>query len=476
MSTPPRDGGADERRALVAVASGDDLHRLVAELLPIPRSLTGDGVRQTLSLLQSWVGERVSAGAADRSDRAPGVSDPHQPTPQLVVHEVPTGTAVLDWVVPLEWNLRRAWITGPDGRRVVDSAASALHVVGYSVPVRRRLSRAELDAHLHSLPERPDWVPYRTSYYRETWGFCLAHRLRQALPEGEYEVVIDATLEPGSLTYGELFLPGDEAGEVLISAHVCHPAMANDNASSLAVSAALAAALAQRPRRRYGYRFLWAPGTLGAITWLARNEARCDAIRHGLVLANLGDPGPLHYKRTRGGSAEIDRAIALLLAARAAPGTTARCEDFVPFGYDERQYNSPGFDLPVGLLSRTPWGRFPEYHTSADDLSLVRPESLADSLTLLGEVVDLLEGNRRWRNLSPKGEPQLGRRGLYRSLGGGEEGRRAELALLWVLNQSDGGSDLLAIAARSGLSFAEIATAASALAAVGLLEPVGQEW
>jgi aminopeptidase-like protein len=466
MSARPREGegglgGACRAADLLADPGGcgADLHALVAQLLPIPRSLTGDGVRTTLALLDSWFRDRVEG------ELAAGAT-----APRIDLQEVATGTAVLDWTVPNEWNLRRAWITGPDGRRVVDTASSALHVVGYSLPVRLRLSRAELDRHLHSLPEHPDWVPYRTSYYRETWGFCLPHRVREALPEGEYEVVIDATLEAGAMTWGELWLPGEEEGEILFSAHVCHPAMANDNASALAVSIALAAALAARPRRRFGYRFLWAPGTIGAINWLARNEQRLGALRAGLVLANLGDAGSFHYKQTRQGDAEIDRLLGHLLAAAGGRGERGRCEPFVPFGYDERQFNAPGFALPVGLLSRTPWGRYPQYHTSADDLSLVRPEALAASLALLLEVVTGLEENRRYRNLSPKGEPQLGRRGLYRSLGGGDDGRRAELALLWVLNQSDGRHDLLAIAERAGMPIQELVAAAGALVAVGLLE------
>jgi aminopeptidase-like protein len=431
---------------------GRRLHALVAELYRVPRSLTGDGVRQTLATL----GERLGSAGGE-----------------LAVHEVPTGTPVLDWTIPKEWNLRRAWIKGPDGQRVVDTADHNLHVVGYSVPVNRRLSRAELDEHLCSLPERPDWTPYRTSYYRETWGFCLPHRVRESLPEGEYQVVVDATLADGALSYGELALPGESTAEILLSCHICHPQLANDNLSALAVTAVLAELLAALPHRRYGYRFVWAPGTIGAITWLARNEAKVTAIRHGLVLANLGDAGGFHYKRSRRGDAVVDRAVEQVLADRAAGGGERYgIEDFVPFGYDERQYCSPGFDLPVGLLSRTPWGRFPEYHTSADDLDLVRPEALAGSLRLLLEVLATLESNRRYRNLAPKCEPQLGRHGLYRTIGGGEDGRERELALLWVLNQSDGQHDLLAISRRSGLRYEQIRAAAAALQAADLLAPL----
>jgi len=380
---------------------------------------------------------------------------------------VPTGTPVLDWTVPKEWNLRRAVLRGPGGEIVADTARRNLEVVGYSVPVRGRFPLAELRPRLHSLPDKPDLVPYRTSYWQESWGFCLPHRVLAALPDGEYEVEIDTTLADGHLTYGELLLPGASPAEILVSCHVCHPALANDNLSGLAVSAFLARELAGR-ERRWSWRFLWAPGTIGAIAWLARNEAVTARIRAGLVAANLGDPGAFHYKRSRRGDTEIDRAVEIALRDLGVPHAL---EEFVPFGYDERQYCSPGFDLPVGLLSRTSWGRFPEYHTSADDLDFIRPEALAGSLAVYRAVAGVLEGNRRFRNLSPKGEPQLGRRGLYRALGGDDRGRERELALLWVLNQSDGGPDLLAIARRSGLPFERLREAAAALAAAGLIAP-----
>lgn len=432
--TAPEPSAAD-------LALGREMHALAARLFALPRSLTGDGVRATLAAL----GELVP----------------------LTVVEVPTGTPVLDWTVPKEWNLRRAVLRGPGGEIVADTARRNLEVVGYSVPVRGRFPLAELRPRLHSLPDKPDLVPYRTSYWQESWGFCLPHRVLAALPDGEYEVEIDTTLADGHLTYGELLLPGASPAEILVSCHVCHPALANDNLSGLAVSAFLARELAGR-ERRWSWRFLWAPGTIGAITWLARNEAVTARIRAGLVAANLGDSGAFHYKRSRRGDTEIDRAVEIVLRDLEVPHAL---EEFVPFGYDERQYCSPGFDLPVGLLSRTPWGRFPEYHTSADDLDFIRPEALAGSLAVYRAVAEVLEGNRRCRNLSPKGEPQLGRRGLYRALGGDDRGRERELALLWVLNQSDGGPDLLAIARRSGLPFERLREAAAALAAAGLIAP-----
>lgn len=425
-------------------ALGAEMHGLIAELLPILRSITGDGVRKTLAIASRY---------------AP-----------LTVQEVPTGTPAFDWTVPKEWNLREAWIKGPDGRKVVDLADSTLHVLSYSTPVHTRLARAALDAHLFSLPEQPELIPYRTSYYRETWGFCLPHRQREALPEGEYEVLIEGSLAPGSLTYGELFLPGASRGEVLLSCHICHPSLANDNLSGLAVALFAARELARR-ERRFSYRFAFVPGTIGSIVWLSRNHEAVARVRHGLVLANLGDAGPFTYKRSRRGAAEIDRLAARLLAER---GLGERVRPFVPFGYDERQYCSPGFNLPVGLLSRTPWGEYPAYHTSADDLELVRPASLAGSLAFLLELLEALEANRRFENLNPFCEPQLGRRGLYAAIGGAGA-RERELALLWVLNQSDGTASLLDIAERSGLPFARLAEAAAALEEAELLRALSNE-
>jgi aminopeptidase-like protein len=409
---------------------------LVERLYPICRSLTGDGVRETLSILREHV--------------------------PLEVREVPSGTPVLDWTVPREWNIREAWIEGPDGSRVVDFADSNLHVVGYSTPVRARLSLEELRKHLHSLPDQPDWIPYRTSYWKEAWGFCLPHRRMQQLREGEYEVVIDSSLEDGHLTYGELLVEGDSEEEILISTHVCHPSLANDNLSGIAVSVFLAAELLGT-RPRHSYRFLFVPGTIGPITWLALNEERLHRISHGLVLTLLGGPGGFVYKRSRRGDAHVDRAAAHVLRGR------GELRDFDPYGYDERQYCSPGFDLPVGRLTRTPHGEFPEYHTSADDLSLVEPARLQEALGVVREIVRLLEDNGSYRNLSPKGEPQLGRRGLYGSLGGGGEGREREEALLWVLSFSDGQHTLLDIAERSGLPFSAVRAAADALVDARLL-------
>jgi aminopeptidase-like protein len=419
-------------------ALGREMYGLVRELYPLCRSITGDGVRETLRILSRY---------------AP-----------LELHEVPSGTPVLDWIVPNEWNIRDAWIKDARGEKVVDFEKSNLHVVSYSVPVRGRFSLAQLRPHLHTLPDRPGLVPYRTSYYQESWGFCMSQRQFESLRDEEYEVLIDSALEPGSLTYGELLLPGELEDEILLSSHVCHPSLCDDNLSALAVSIMLAQKLARAPRR-HAVRFLYAPGTIGAITWLARNRERAARVKHGLTLVCLGDHAPFTYKRTLRGDAPIDAAASHVLRHA---GAGSRVVDFFPYGYDERQFASPAFRLPVGSLMRSVHGRFPEYHTSADDLDFVSPERLAEAFGVCASILDILQSDRVYRSLCPAGEPQLGRRGLYRALGGSDL-PDLELAMLWVLCLSDGTHSLLQIAERAGLPFPSIRRAAELLERHGLL-------
>jgi aminopeptidase-like protein len=423
---------------------GRALHAFAAELFPICRSITGDGIRRTLSM----IGGRIP----------------------LEISEVPTGTSVFDWEVPKEWNIRDAFIKVPSGERVVDFQQSNLHVMNYSTPVHEKMPLVDLKPHLFSIPQHPDWIPYRTSYYKENWGFCFSHNQLMALEDGEYEVCIDSTLEDGKLTYGECYLPGRSADEVLISCHVCHPSLANDNLSSLTVATFLARHLSGR-ELRYSYRFLFAPGTIGAITWLARNREKAARIRHGLVLTCIGDSAGFHYKKSRRGNAEIDRAVACVLRDL---GEDHELLDFSPYGYDERQYCSPGFNLAVGCLMRSVWGTFPEYHTSADNLDFIRPESLAGSVRTCAAIVDLLEANRRYLNQSPYCEPQLGKRNLYGSVGGQSIAQEIN-ARLWVLNFSDGEHSLLDIAERSGLPFSAISAAAEVLSQAALLVPLPED-
>lgn len=413
---------------------GEEMYALIRRLYPICRSITGNGVRETLRL----IGEQIP----------------------LSLFEVPTQTQVFDWTVPKEWNIRDAYIKNRQGDRLVDFRACNLHVVSYSVPVHQNLKAEELRPHLFSLPEHPEWIPYRTSYYREFWGFCVTQKQLQELmadPAEVYEVCIDASLEPGSLTYAECYLPGQDEDEVLISCHICHPSMANDNLSGISLAVALAQALAQSPRR-YSYRFLFIPGAIGSITWLCLNEARVGRIKHGLVLTCVGDSGKVQYKKSRRGAAEIDRVVAHVLRHY---GLDYGLMDYYPYGYDERQYCSPGFNLPVGVLMRSQHGTFPEYHTSADNLDFVRPEALADSLAVALSSLAVLEKNAVYRNQNPKCEPQLGKRGLYDNA--------LQMAILWVLNLSDGDHTLLDIADRAGMDFFRIAEAAERLYQAGLL-------
>jgi len=431
------------RSARGTSAAGSDAYELMCRLFPLCRSLTGDGVRATFDELEREI--------------------PIERT------EIPSGTRVFDWVVPEEWNLREAYIARPDGTRVVDSRDSTLHVISYSEPVRATLSLEELKERVHTLPQRPDLIPYRTSYYERTWGFCMSHNQLLGLPSGDYEVVIDSTLEPGHLTFAELEIEGEREEEVLVSTYVCHPSLANDNLSGIAVATELAKRMLGR-RPRHTYRFVFAPGTIGPLAWLHQNSDRLDRIEHGLTVSCIGDAGDFTYKRSRRGDAGVDRAMEVVLRDS---GTPHRLLPWEPWGGDERQFCAPGFDLPVGTLMRTPHGEFEGYHTSADSLDRIRPESLEQAVDTCLELVDVLDSNRYCLNRSPFGEPQLGRRGLYRSAGGAVSTPDLEPALLWVLNQSDGSSTLLDIAGRSGLRYDLVRRAADSLEQAGLLEAVG---
>lgn len=432
---------AKDRPPSIASGDGAELHGLCRRLYPIVRSITGNGVRETLTILGEYI--------------------------DLDVHEVPSGTRVFDWDVPLEWNVAEAYVTNDAGERVIDLKEHSLHLMGYSEPVRTRLTLEQLQDHLHSLPEHPDWIPYRTSYYVRSWGFCLQHARRQALTPGNYDVVIDASLEPGSLTYGEFSVPGETNREILISTHICHPSLANDNLSGMAVATCLARLLAGESRQRhYTYRFLFIPATIGAITWLAMNRERLQDIAGGFVLSGIGDEGPLTYKTSKAGNSPIDRVSRRVLERSGVPFSL---EDFSPYGYDERQFNSPGINLPVGCLMRTPFGRYAQYHTSADNLDLIKPDALARALDVCRTVIDEIDRVRTFTNLSPDCEPQLGRRGLYDDIGGDNDRKSAQMALLWMLNCSDGSHSTLDISERSGLSLEVLNLAASRLCSAGLL-------
>lgn len=419
---------------------GGEMYQLMTELFPICRSITGNGVRETLNIIKKYI--------------------------PVTVHEVPSGTQVFDWTVPKEWNITDAHVKNSKGEKIIDFMENNLHVLNYSVPVKKKISLGELKEHLFTLPEYPDWIPYRTSYYKQNWGFCIKHNQFASLKEDEYEVFINASLENGYLTYGEYYIKGENPEEVLISAHVCHPSLCNDNLSGVVLAVFLAKHLSQ-VSLKYSYRFLFIPGTIGSITWLCLNEKNVSKIKHGLVAACLGDSGKFTYKKSRQGSAEINRAVINVLRNS---GNDFEIIDFIPFGYDERQYCSPGFNLPVGCLMRTPHGRYPEYHTSADNLDIVRPEYLADSFSIYLSVFDVLENNKKYINQNPKCEPQLGKRGLYQMTGGQKDRKEKELSMLWVLNLSDGNHTLLDISDRAVLPFDLITEAAYVLLEHNLLK------
>ena len=419
-------------------AIGNDIFALASEIYPICRSITGNGVRETLKTLGRHIG--------------------------IDVREVPTGTRVFDWTIPREWNIRDAYIKDARGQKILDFAKSNLHVVSYSIPVRKQVSLAELKTHIHTLPKQPGLIPYRTSYYSEDWGFCMANQQFETLRDETYEAVIDSSLEDGFLTYGEYLHEGETEEEFLLSAHICHPSLANDNCSGLALLTYLAKRLTGI-KTRYSYRFLFAPGTIGAIAWLARNEDKVHRIKHGLILSMVGDRGGPTYKRSRRGDAPIDRAVAHVLHHS---GLTSSILDFSPYGYDERQYCSPGFNLPVGLFQRSKFASIPEYHTSADNLDFIRPHDLEQSYQLIVLALDVIENEATFINAIPKCEPQLGKRGLYSAIGG-KDVAASSMAMLWVLNLSDGEHSLLDIAERAGLPFAVIQRTAAILHEHGLL-------
>jgi aminopeptidase-like protein len=424
---------------LVTKDIGEEIYALAAKIYPICRSITGNGVRDTLGLLAAHI--------------------------DLEVHEVPTGTAVFDWTIPREWNIRDAYVKDRHDQKVVDFNKSNLHVMSYSVPVSKHVPLAELKQHLYTLPEQPDLIPYRTSYYAEDWGFCLPHRQFENLQDETYEVLIDASLEDGHLTYGEYLHKGETTDEFLLSAHVCHPSLANDNCSGVALLTHLAKRMAGL-RTRYSYRFLFAPGTIGAITWLARNEEHSQRIKHGLVISMVGDGGGPTYKKSRRGNAKIDRAM---MHSLHHSGLTSTILDFFPYGYDERQYCSPGFNLPVGLFQRSRFGKIPQYHTSADNLDFIRSSHLAQSFRLIVDALEVIENDAVYRNAMPKCEPQLGKYGLYGAVGGNRDAAAASMAMLWVLNLSDGGHSLLDIAERADLPFTVVRGTAQRLQQHGLL-------
>ena len=416
------------------------MYNFISKLFPICRSITGNGVRETL--------ERISKHI------------------QLEITEIPTGTQVFDWQIPREWNINDAYIIDPEGKKIIDFKKLNLHVLNYSIPVHKKIDLGTLKKHLYTIPDKPDWVPYFTSYYVEKWGFCMSHNQFTSLPEGDYEVCIDSSLKEGHLTYGEVLLKGQSEEEILISTHICHPSLCNDNLSGIAVCTHLAKLLTNTDHY-YSYRFLFIPGTIGAIAWLAKNEKKLEKIKFGLVTSLLGLDDVFTYKRTRSGNEAIDKVVEYILKQNTP---NHKIIDFIPYGYDERQFCSPGINLAVGNITRVPYSEYPEYHTSADNMDLVSVKALQDSLDVFLKIIQGIECEKKYINLFPKGEPQLGKRGLYDNLGGRNDSKILQLALLWILNFSDGQHSITDIAIRSGINIELIIEATNMLFEKGLLK------
>lgn len=411
---------------------GIEAYKLVEKLFPLCRSITGKGTEDTLRIISEIIPLRIT--------------------------NIPTGEKVFDWVIPNEWNITDAYIMNSSGEKVIDFRKSNLHIVNYSKPIDEYLSLRELTPKLYFIKDNPDAIPYRTTYYNEDWGFCLSYNQFKNLTEDTYHVVIKSTLVKGNLTYGEFFVAGKLKDEILFSTHICHPSMCNDNLSGISVAVAIAKYISSLPFRKYSYRIVFVPATIGAITWLSQNEDKLSNIKAGLVLALLGDNGKFNFKKSKLDNSIMNRLFNLLYNNE---NDDLNILNFTPYGYDERQYCSTGINLPVGRLTRTPNGEFIEYHTSKDDLNFVNVDNLDISINLIKKVINIIEKNSFYINNFPKGEPQLGRRGLYNSVAGSI--KELELAMLWVLNNADGRNDLIDIANISKIKFDVINKAAELL-------------
>ncbi|MBE3066507.1 MAG: DUF4910 domain-containing protein [Chloroflexi bacterium] len=442
-----------------------DADDLLHRLFPICRSITGDGLRRTLNLLREIT--------------------------NFQLHEVPSGTVCYDWTVPDEWNVRDAYVADSIGRRVIDFQQNNLHLVNYSIPFEGTLTYYELAPHLHTLPDLPTAIPYRTTYYNRVWGFCLTHAQFQKLDKKEkYHVVVDTTLAPGALTYGETILPGSSGKEFLISTYVCHPSLANDNLSGVVLWTLLLRELSGRTLR-HSYRFVIAPETIGALAYIAGNEQAVKALTGGLVATTVAGPGRFGYKRTFRGDSIVDRSVRLTFRELGLEFTE------YPFdvnGSDERQYSTPGLRVPVGTICKDKYYEYPYYHTSLDNLEFVSAANLVETLKIYTLAIEKLEQNRTYRSLNPIGEPMLGKRDLYPKMGGAVKQKVADSfvhgerryavdagniifgneldAIRWVLFYADGQTSLLDVAERIGLPMGQLYDVAGKLAAGGLLEEI----
>lgn len=406
-------------------ATSKEMYELVERLFPICRSITGDGVRETLRIIQEHI--------------------------PIKLHEVPTGTKVFDWTVPKEWNIKDAYVIDAQGEKIIDFKKNNLHVVGYSVPVSKSISLSELQEHLYSLPDQPEAIPYVTSYYEERWGFCISHTVREKLTEGEYTVFIDSELKDGSLTYGELIIPGKSKKEIFISTYVCHPSMANNELSGPVVTTFLAKWLLGKPRR-FTYRIIFIPETIGSIAYLSKNlkVMKRNTIA-GFNVSCVGDTRAYGYLPTRVGNTYADK-VALNVLSFKHPNFIAY--SFLDTKSDERRYNAPGIDLPVCSVTRSKYGEYPEYHTSLDNLDVVSPEGLAGAFDVLRECLTLIEENRTYK-INCLGEPQLGKRGLYPTISTKTSAVEVE-NMIDFISYADGGNDLIDISNKTKIPVQEL--------------------
>jgi aminopeptidase-like protein len=424
----------------------DTMYKLLTEMFSYNRSITGDGVRKTLKRILDEIPIKLTS--------------------------VKSGTKVFDWVVPDEWNVYSAKIYDSSGELIVDFDENNLHLMSYSVPIDTVLTLQQLKRHIITDKSRPDWIPYSTSYYKDGWAFCLPYNFVKEMVDDNYKVEIDSIKEPGELIYAESFIDNKAKKDVLISSYICHPSMANDSLSGVVLSIQLYKEIKKMDNLNYNYRFLFTPETIGTICFLDTNKRDIKkTIEYGLVATCLGDPGEFTYKKTRDGNRNIDRIVKYIFEKRKIVNNVL---DFTPLGSDERQYCSPGFDLSVGVLTRSMYGKFAEYHTSADNLDFVTPRSLQESLEMYIEVIRTYEANCKFSRPKPFCEPQMGKYDLYREKGGAGEDSLDDIVQqrMWILNYADGKTDLLEISEKSGFDIFSLKSASKALISNGLITEV----
>ncbi len=423
----------------------DLIEKYFDRLWPLNRSLTGNGNRETLKILSELVDLKIS--------------------------EIPSGTECFDWKVPDEWNVREAWIKDSKGNIIIDFKKNNLHLLGYSEKFSGKLNLKELKEHLYSLPDQPDVIPYLTSYYKRRWGFCVSNNQVENLKEDSYEIFIDSEFNSnGSMTIAEAFLKGDTDEEILLSTYICHPSMANNELSGPLVTAFLYNELTKRISRKYSYRLVFLPETIGSIYYLSINGDHFKKkLAAGYVVTCIGDKGNFTYKRSRNGNSLADRSAELVLNETEENFTV---EDFFPTGSDERQYCSPGFDLPVGSLMRTRYGKYKEYHTSADNRGFISFDAMENSVKKYSDIIEVIENNFKYKNKFPYCEPQLGKRDLYPTLGSQKDTAEFVNAVMWILNLSDGTMDMIDISKKSNVPFGLLVKAAQKLEEKELIEKI----